>query len=116
MENGLELYKAFIDGLAKKKDGVYKKWITEKGYPQTEDNKEINDLLNNLSKEQRNILSKMICDARSSGIHDTLAYMNEMMDCDGLELIQNGFAYPHDEFDSMNYDYICRCNGDEWPD
>lgn len=51
----------------------------------------------------------MVSKARIGGIHDTLAYMNEMMDCDGLEISQNGETFPHDEFDSMHYDFICRC-------
>lgn len=51
MERGLELYKAFIDGLVKRKDGVLGKWIIGKGYPNTDDNKEINVLLKSLSAE-----------------------------------------------------------------
>ena len=60
MERGLELYKAFIDGLVKRKDGVLGKWIIGKGYPNTDDNKEINDLLNSLSAEQKSIVAKMV--------------------------------------------------------
>lgn len=116
MERGLELYKAFIDGLVKRKDGVLCKWIIGKGYPNTDDNKEINNLLNALSAEQKSIVAKMVSKARIGGIHDTLAYMNEMMDCDGLEISQNGEVFPYDEFDSMHYDFICRCEGDEWPE
>lgn len=116
MERGLELYKAFIDGLVKRKDGVLGKWIIGNGYPNTDDNKEINDLLNSLSAEQKSIVAKMVSEARIGGIHDTLAYMNEMMDCDGLEISQNGEAFPHDKFDSMHYDFTCRCEGDEWPE
>lgn len=55
-------------------------------------------------------------DARKGGIHDTLAYMNEKMDCDGLVLSQEGKDFPYDSFDSMNYDFIARCDGDEWPE
>lgn len=40
---------------------------------------------------------------------------NEKMDCDGLILSQNGEEFPFDEFESMHYDFICRCEGDEWP-
>ena len=116
MERGLELYKAFIDGLVKRKDGVLGKWIIGKGYPNTDDNKEINDLLNSLSAEQKSIVAKMVSKARIGGIHDTLAYMNEMMDCDGLEISQHGEVFPHNKFDSMHYDFICRCEGDEWPE
>lgn len=115
MSNGLDLYKAFIDGLVKKKNCIQSKWITEKGYPDIADNKEINNLLSSLTDEQKSVLACMVQKARLSGIHDTLAYMNEMMDCDGLELSQNGEKYPYDEFDSMHYDFICRCEGDEWP-
>lgn len=63
MERGLELYKAFIDGLVKRKDGVLGKWIIGKGYPNTDDNKEINDLLNSLSAEQKSIVAKMVSKA-----------------------------------------------------
>lgn len=114
--DGLELYKSFIDGLVSKKDGVYKKWITEKGYPQTDDNKDINNLLGSLSEEQKTVLANIVCEARRSGMHDTLAYMNEFMDCDGLKISQNGEVFPYDEFDSMHYDFICRCEGDDWPE
>ncbi len=84
MSNGLKLYKAFIDGLVERKSCVESRWITEKGYPQNDDNKAVNQLLNALTMEQKAILAKMVQDARLSGIHDTLAYMDEMMDCDGL--------------------------------
>ena len=35
---------------------------------------------------------------------------------DGLVLSQNGEVLPYDEFESMHYDFVCRCEGDEWPD
>lgn len=38
MAKGLDLYKAFIDGLVERKDGVLKKWILENGYPNTDEN------------------------------------------------------------------------------
>ena len=48
-----------------------------------------------------------------AGIHDTLAYINEMMDLEGLELHQDGESYPNDYFESPHYDFISRCDGDE---
>ena len=114
MNKGLEYYKSFIDGLVSQKDGVVGKWILENGYPDTEDNQPYNDFLASLSYEQKEILAKIVQRERMGGIHDTLAYMNEMMDCDGLVLSQHGEAFPYDEFDSMHYDFICRCFGDEW--
>ena len=115
MNAGLEYYKEFIDGLVKRKNGVVSKWIRENGYPNNEENREYNELLNSLSTDQREVLAKLVQDARIGGIHDTLAYMNEKMDCDGLVLSQNGEEFPFDEFESMHYDFVCRCEGDEWP-
>ncbi len=114
MDTGLKYYKDFIDGLVEQKNGVEGKWILDKGYPNIEDNKSYNELLASLSPEQKEILAKLVQQARLGGIHDTLAYMNELMDCDGLVLSQNGLPFPHDEFESMHYDFICRCEGDDW--
>ncbi len=116
MSKGLKLYKAFIDGLVEQKNGVDARRILGKGYPQTDENKEINDLLKSLTAEQKEVLAKMVQEARVGGIHDTLAYLNEMMDCDGLTLSQDGEVYPYDHFESMHYDFICRSEGDEWPE
>lgn len=114
MNKGLEYYKDFIDGLVKRKDGVLSKWILGKGYPDNEDNRLYNELLASLSPIQKEVLAKLVQEARLGGMHDTLAYMNEMMDCAGLVLSQNGESFPYDEFESMHYDFICRCEGDEW--
>lgn len=51
-----------------------------------------------------------------AGIHDALAYINEIMDLEGLELHQDGESYPNDYFESPHYDFISRCDGDEWPE
>ena len=115
MSKGLEYYKKFIDELVKQKSGVDGKRILGKGYPNTEENQPYNELLQSLTFEQKEVLAKLVQKARLSGIHDTLAYMNEMMDCDGMVLIQNGEVFPYNEFESMHYDFICRCEGDEWP-
>ena len=62
------------------------------------------------------LLAEMLQDEHIAGIHDTLAYINEMMDLEGLELHQDGESYPNDYFESLHYDFICRCDGDEWPE
>ena len=33
---------------------------------------------------------------------------------DGLVKCKNGEPFPYDEFESMHYDFICRCECDEW--
>lgn len=116
MNKGLEYYKNFIDGLVERKDGVDRKRILDKGYPNNEENQPYNDLLASLTIEQKEVLANLVQNAREGGIHDTLVYMNEMMDCDGLVLSQNDEIFPYDEFESMQFDFVCRCEGDEWPE
>ena len=116
MSKALELYKAFIDGLVKRKDSITALWIKGDGFPKTEDNKAKNDLPATLTPEQKDVLAKMLQDEHIAGIHDTFAYINEMMDLDGLELHQDGVSLPNDYFESLHYDFISRCDGDEWPE
>lgn len=113
----LQLYKNFIDGIVNVHSNVKSKWILTRGsYPKTEDNAKINELIAKLSDDERETLAKMLQDAKDGGIHDVLAYMNEQVDCDGLEILKNGVKLKTDKFESMNFDFICRINGDEWPE
>lgn len=116
MNKRLELYKAFIDGLVARKDSVSAQWVRENGFPQIYDNKIKNDFLTTLTPKQREVLAEMLLEEKIAGIHDTLAYINEMMDLEGLELRQDGETYPNDYFESLHYDFISRCEGDEWPE
>ena len=134
MSKELELYKAFIDGLVERKGSMTALWVKGDGFPKTEDNKAKNDLLAALTPEQKDVLAEMLQDEHIAGIHDTLAYIemlqdehiagihdtlayiNEMMDLEGLELHQDGESYPNDYFESLHYDFISRCDGDEWPE
>ena len=116
MSKELELYKAFIDGLVERKDSMTALWVKGDGFPKTEDNKAKNELLAALTPEQKGVLAEMLQDEHIAGIHDTLAYINEMMDLEGLELHQDGESYPNDYFESLHYDFISRCDGDEWPE
>ncbi|OBW94431.1 DUF6547 family protein [Gallibacterium salpingitidis] len=116
MDNLLESYKDFIDGLVEKRRTVKAKWVVGTGYPHTETNKEINNLLEQLTAEQKEILANMLSEAKEEGIHDTLAYMNELFDTEGYGLTKDGESLPYDAFESMHYDFVCRCEGDEWPE
>ena len=89
MSKELELYKAFIDGLVERKDSMTALWVKGDGFPKTEDNKAKNELLAALTPEQKSVLAEMLQDEHIAGIHDTLAYINEMMDLEGLELPVN---------------------------
>ena len=114
MKKELELYKNFIDGLVERKDSVIVKWIKCDGFPKTDDNKAKNEFIANLTSEQKEVLASMLEEEHIAGIHTVLAYINKMMDLDGLEIIQNGVSYPNDYFESLHFDFISRCEGDEW--
>lgn len=105
MNQGLEYYKDFIDGLVERKDGVESQWVLNDRYA----------ALASLTPGQKEFVAQLLQEARIGGIHDTLAYMNEMMDLDGLALSRNGIPMPHDEFASLHYDFMARCDGAEWP-
>ena len=101
MSKELELYKAFIDGLVERKDSMTVLCVKGGGFPKTEDNKAKNDLLATLTPEQKDVLAEMLQDEHIAGIHTTLAFINKMMDLDGLELHQDGESYPNDYFESL---------------
>ena len=116
MNKGLELYKQFIDGLVKQKECIESKWVRGNGYPSIKNNEKINMFLESMADDEREIIAEMLQKARKSGIHDTLAYMDEMAELEGLTLNQQGKTYPVDTFESMHYDFVCRCEGDAWPE
>ncbi len=116
MNTPLEDYKAFIDGLVGRRKDAYTKRILGSGFAKIDEFQEYNRLLDALTPELREILAKLVSEARVNGIHDVLSYMDEMIDCDGLFLGQNGEPFPHNHFESMHYDFIARCDGDQWPE
>ena len=93
MSKELELYQAFIDGLVERKDSMTALWVKGDGFPKTEDNKAKNELLATLPPEQKGVLAEMLQDEHIAGIHDTLAYINEMMDLDG-SFVRTGNPFP----------------------
>ena len=116
MGKELELYKNFIDGLVERKDSITAICVKEGGFPKTEDNKAKNEFLAALTPAQKEVLAEILQDEHIAGIHTTLAYINAMMDLEGLELHQDGEVYQNDYFESLHYDFICRSEGDEWPE
>ncbi|WP_228728383.1 DUF6547 family protein [Brevibacillus composti] len=113
----LDRYKAFIDDLVKLRPCVESVWVQENAWPRLPQNEPINQLLDVLTSEQKSILSAMLQQARDGGIHDTLAYLNERITLDGLQIVVQGSELPVEPFDTeLHYDWVCRTQGDEWPD
>lgn len=115
MKTPLQLYKELVDGLVKIRPGVDVRWITGRGWPDSPENKPINDLLSQLTPQQKEIVAKIAQEARDGGIHDTLAYLDDEL-ANGLRLVNEGVELPISPFESLHYDWVSRREGDSWPD
>lgn len=116
MKKQLELYKSFVDGLVERKESITARRVLSEGLPNTANNAQDNQILSTMSQEQRELLAKLLTQERISGMHDTLSYINELMDLEDLKLIQDGEALDNNNFESLHYDFISRLEGDEWPE
>ncbi|BBH20421.1 hypothetical protein Back11_17660 [Paenibacillus baekrokdamisoli] len=113
----LQNYKDFIDGLVDIRLSVLSNWVLTKGWPKTEENSKINEFINGLSQDQKQILAHIIQQSRDGGIHDVLVFLTDEININGLKLIKNETEMAKEPFDSeMYYDWDCRREGDPWPD
>ena len=116
MSKELEEYKSFIDELVERKESAVSRWVTGEGFPDTPENDEKNKLLSSLSQEQKIVLANIIQEAKESGIHDTLFYINELIIAEQLILYKNDIKLPVEPFDTeLNFDFVARSAGEKWP-
>ena len=118
MNKPLEEYKAFIDGLLgrpsigahRAKEGIW-------NVNQIPEQEKFNRLLKELSPEQRETLADLLQQEYDSGIFAVLAYLTDKINVDGLRLVQNGIELAVEPYGTeMYYDWVCRREGDEWPE
>lgn len=113
----IQLYKKLIDGLVGRRQGVLGLWIRERGWPVLPENQHKNDLLAQLTPEQREVVADIAAQARDGGIHDTLAYLQDEICLNEFRLVQHGSELPIDPFGTqLYYDWVARCAGQAWPD
>lgn len=116
MSKEIDDYKGFVDALVKLKSSAYAHWMRRGYWPKTSENESINKLVSRLSAEDRELLASAIESARTSGIHDVLAYLQEQMDRKRLKIVIAGSELPNSPFGTeLHYDFVSRLNGDEWP-
>lgn len=117
MSTPLQLYKKLLDGLVSIRTDVLGTWIRDRGWPDLPENRKFNDLLAQLTPEQREVVADIAAQARDGGIHDTLVHLHDQICIDGLRLVQNGIELPVEPFDTQLYwDWTARCLGADWPD
>jgi len=106
-----------IDQLVDRSSSAKAEWVKKGLFPETEGNESINRVLSSLTSEQKSVIAALINDAKSSGIHDALAYFSELQNLSNLKMSINKSELPIEPFGSeLNFDYVARLSGDEWPE
>jgi hypothetical protein len=117
ISSAVELWHSLVDAFANISDGVHRIWILERvSYPDFEENKEVNALLGALSEPQREILTKMMIDARHEGVFDTLALFHDRLALNDGKYLEHGVEMafePHGH--TLYQDYLSRKMRYEWP-
>jgi hypothetical protein len=117
MNPQLALYKRLIDGLVELRTGVLGLWIKERGWPDLPKNREINELLSKLTPQEKDAVASIAQQARDGGIHDTLVFLNDEINQNGLRITQNSVEMAVEPYATeLHWDWTCRREGDEWPE
>ena len=116
MNERLSIYHQFIDSLVNLKEGVLGNWITQKGFPDLEENKEINEFLSRMTSTDKKIIAALVEQGRQGGIHDVLVVIQDSINTKELNLYKGGVELANEPYGTtMYWDWTCRCEGDDWP-
>lgn len=74
------------------------------------------ELLLRLSKKDQEIIASMLEQARSSAIHDVCSLLEDELALENMEIFSIKGKISASPFASMHYDFVCRHQGDAWPD
>ena len=114
----IDVYKAIIDQLVRqtRTHGPSARVADTSLYPNAFAQEEYNEFVCSLSEEQRNLLSRMLQDARDGAIHDVLAELTWWIDCHDVGLTYKGKRMPV-QLSGMGLhgDYIGRLDDWNWP-
>jgi hypothetical protein len=119
-------YKSFIDQLVEiSRVDTTAKRIRENGHgertnecdlPLSETEHQRKTFLLSLNSNQHIMLAEMLEEARTGAIHDFASYLEWAISCDQMTLNWKGENIPSSPYTTMHYDFICRNQGDTWPD
>jgi hypothetical protein len=111
------LWQSFVDELVSRREGVEGRWINESGWPDLPENREINQLLSRLAPKEKEVLARIVQQARDGGIHDTLVVLDERMNRSALRISQGGVEMAIEPYGTeLFFDWVARCAGDPWPE
>src|SRR5690349_2010530 len=103
MSTASQLYRAFIDGLVKRRPDVIANWVRTRHWRDPYGEDKFDAFFAQLTDEQIEMVAQIAQEARDGGIHDTLAYIQEKTDLEGLRLLQNGMDLTQEREVSLFY-------------
>ncbi len=75
------------------------------------------ELLLSLSGQEREIVARMVEDARQYACHDVLAFLEWRHSVGGMDIVVDGVKLPKEPFfGTMHHDFVARLDGDAWPE
>jgi hypothetical protein len=89
--------------------------MNDDDFPLNEEESARKNFVLGLTLDQRELITKMLEDARVSAIHDVARYLEWALSCDDMEIRWRNEIVPSSPFVSMHFDFIARCEGDPWP-
>lgn len=108
-------YRDFVDGLVAVSESVaarrFRQGVWHPEPPPAQ--KKYNQLLSQLNLEQRELIAELLTQEKTAGIHDALVYLQD----NGITVSsREGESFSESPFGTdLNYDYVCRLQGDPWP-
>jgi hypothetical protein len=69
-----------------------------------------------LLPQQREIIAELLEEAYSGAIHDVASFLEGKLCSDDMRITWKGEDVTSSPYATMHYDFICRRDGDVWPD
>ncbi len=88
----------------------------DEDFPLDREEREEKELLLSLDPRQREVIARMIEEARRSAIHDLASFFDGHAFDGKVSVRVDGKALGESPYASYHYDFICRLEGDDWPD
>lgn len=117
MNQGLVLYKEFIDHLVDMSSSCVDAACIAQGKISGIGKEEKNTLLSRLSDSERQILADIVLDTRHSAIYDVLDYLEWLQCCKKMTISIDGETLDSKKFEGFSCDFIGRKSNDwDWPE
>lgn len=84
--------------------------------PLSAEEREEKELILSLEPSAREVVARLIEAARRSAIHDLLCLLDGEIAGERITLLVGGQKLAESPYASFHYDFICRLEGDSWPD